>query len=346
RHSRLTGGRALGHRLSATAFLGGPGNACTRHARVRLLAQRCSLHVVLPSGRRRPRPGRTHRPGTLQSTQLVTGDAAAARYRLGTGARARRPRPGRPDRRSRSEPAPATARDGPRDQSRPDRRAVHSAGRECGAPLRRHRDSRRGADAVLRLVPRAYLAGRVHCRGCRFTGGTCLRSFPHVREPRRMSRTHGTAAWPMPLWSVLLPAFAITGVVGFGIVGLFDMPVGWPRVSAAFHDQLLLAGPIATLAAHFYCASLSGRRRLVALPSAPRVGHLSVLRSFALVLGWMLAAYLLPFVPLMVHTAVTESHGSIDLFAALAGPVGMCLSTALGCVAGTSFPRDRTSTRL
>src|SRR5699024_11149604 len=119
----------------------------------------------------------------------------------------------------------------------------------------------------------------------------------------------------------------------------FDMPVGWPRVSAAFHDQLLLAGPIATFAAYFYCANLSGRRRLVALPTAPRVGHLSVLRSFALVLGWVLAAYLLPFVPLVVHTAVTESHGSIDLFAALAGPVGMCLAIALGCVAGTSFPR-------
>ncbi|GAA1227294.1 hypothetical protein GCM10009676_06810 [Prauserella halophila] len=142
----------------------------------------------------------------------------------------------------------------------------------------------------------------------------------------------------MPLLSVLLPAVAIAVMVAFGLVGLFDMPVGWPSVSAAVHDQLLLAGPIATMASYFYCSNLAGRRVLLALPTATRVGHVSVLRSFTLLLIWMLAAYLVPFIPLFVYMTATASYGSIDVFAALTGPVGMGLAVALGPVLGTALP--------
>lgn len=153
-----------------------------------------------------------------------------------------------------------------------------------------------------------------------------------------MTRGRGTVAWPMPLLSLVLPAIAIMAVVAFGLVGLFDMPVGWPRVSASVHDQLLLAGPIAAMASYFYCSNLAGPRALLALPTAPRVGHVSVLRSFALLLSWMLSAYLLPFVPLFVYMAASATYGSIDVFAALAGVTGMALAVALGCVLGTALP--------
>ncbi|WP_199430871.1 hypothetical protein [Qaidamihabitans albus] len=142
----------------------------------------------------------------------------------------------------------------------------------------------------------------------------------------------------MPLLSVVLPAIAITAVVAFGLVGLFDRPVEWPRVSAAVHEQLLLAGPIAAMASYFYCSNLAGRRALLALPTAPRVGYVSVLRSFTLLLTWMLSAYLLPFVPLFVYMTATATYGSIDVFAALAGPTGMGLAVALGCALGTVLP--------
>ncbi|PRX50382.1 hypothetical protein B0I33_102503 [Prauserella shujinwangii] len=153
-----------------------------------------------------------------------------------------------------------------------------------------------------------------------------------------MKPSRGVTAWPMPLLSVVLPAAAIMAVVASGLVGLFDRPVGWPRVSAAVHDQLLLAGPIATMASFFYCANLAGRRALLALPTATRVGHVSVLRSFRLLWTWMLSAYLLPFVPLFGYLTARATYGGIDVLAALAGPVGMGLAVALGCALGTALP--------
>lgn len=154
------------------------------------------------------------------------------------------------------------------------------------------------------------------------------------RRPRRWP-----IAWPMPPLSMLLPAAAVAAAVGFGVLDLLDLPVEWPRTSAAFHELLLLAGPIAATAAYFYCASLSGRHSLLALASAPRAGPPSVLRSFAVVLASMVAAYLVPLVPLAVHTAATATYGSFDVLAALAGPTGLALAVAVGCALGTVLSR-------
>src|SRR5699024_3196818 len=86
------------------------------------------------------------------------------------------------------------------------------------------------------------------------------------------------------------------------------------------------------------CASLSGRTMLVALTSAPRVGWQSVVRNFGLLCGWLVPAYLLPFAALWGYLGVTADYGSPDVLAALAGPVGMSLAVALGCVLGTALP--------
>jgi hypothetical protein len=112
----------------------------------------------------------------------------------------------------------------------------------------------------------------------------------------------------------------------------------WVKTSAAVHEQLALAGPLAAGVASYYAAKLSGRRSLLSLGSSSRVGLASVLRHSLMLASWMTVAYATALAPVVIITAHGATAGGPDLLAIASGLLGMVSVVILGYTLGLVVP--------
>jgi hypothetical protein len=148
------------------------------------------------------------------------------------------------------------------------------------------------------------------------------------------------SCWPLGPTSVIVPAAAIVVVV---VVAAATWPMlGWPyplwvQTSAQFHQQVAWAGLIAGTSACWYASVLHQRDQIWA-PWAPRLSMPAATRHLTVLSGWLVGAYLVALLPLLMSTVVTGGVGTPDPLAMLSGVLAMVATVAIGYAAGTVVP--------
>jgi hypothetical protein len=149
--------------------------------------------------------------------------------------------------------------------------------------------------------------------------------------------------WPMGPASVAVPAAAIVVVVVAMTWPMLDWPFPlWVQTSAQFHEQFTWAGPIAGTSACWYATVLHPKNRIWMQPGAPRGGTPAVIRHLTVLVGWLVGAYLVALLPLVVSTVLADGIGTPDLLAMLSGVLAMVAAVALGYAVGTIMPSPAT----
>lgn len=145
-----------------------------------------------------------------------------------------------------------------------------------------------------------------------------------------LSKAVAGSRWPLGPIPVMAPAVTILAVV---VAGTWPM-VGWPyplwvQTSAQFHQQFTWAGLIAGTSACWYATMLHSKNQ------ALRAGAQAVTRQLAVLSGWLVGAYLVALLPLVVSTVVTDGVGTPDPLAMLSGVLAMVAAVTLGYALGT-----------
>lgn len=141
--------------------------------------------------------------------------------------------------------------------------------------------------------------------------------------------------WPLGRLAVLQPSVVIVGAVLLQTWPRLSWPYQeWIDTSQQFHEQLLLAGPIAAAAATYYAGRYAAPRRVASQPWAPRAGRPIALRHLR-TLGFAFAtSYLVGLLPLLVMTIVRAEAESPYLLTMLTGFAGLAAAIAVGYAVG------------
>jgi hypothetical protein len=145
--------------------------------------------------------------------------------------------------------------------------------------------------------------------------------------------------WPLGPASVVVPAAVVVVVVLVRTWPMLDWPYPmWAQTSAQFHQQFAWAGLIAGASTCWHATMLHAKERIWAQPGAPRVGVPVVTRHLTVLVGWLVGAYLVALLPLVVSTALTGGIGAPDPLAMLSGLLAMVAAVALGYALGAVVP--------
>jgi len=145
--------------------------------------------------------------------------------------------------------------------------------------------------------------------------------------------------WPLGPASLLMPAITIVVVTVATTGPMLRWPYPlWVQTSAQFHQQATWAGLIAGTSACWYATVLHPQDRIWAQPQAPRMGHLAVTYHLTTLIGWLVGAYLVALLPLVVSTVIAGGIGASDPLAMSSGVFAMVAAVAVGYTAGTVMP--------
>jgi hypothetical protein len=108
----------------------------------------------------------------------------------------------------------------------------------------------------------------------------------------------------------------------------------WQQVSQQFHEQLVLAGPIAAAGATYYAGRLFAADRVYAQAWSPRSGYPALVRAYTTFAGTLTVSYLLAFLPLLVIASTRSEVGGPDFRVILTGVLGLVALTAMGFAVG------------
>lgn len=146
-----------------------------------------------------------------------------------------------------------------------------------------------------------------------------------------MSMLRRFAGWPLGVGVLLGPAVLVVAATMFTSYEQWGYPYqDWVYTSLQFHEQLLLAGPIAAAAATYYGGRLVRAGRLFAQPCAVRAGGPVVVRHLVTLCGTFLVAYLIGLAPLVVLTIMYAQAGGPVFAGVVTGLLGMIMLTTLG----------------
>ncbi|MCE7010269.1 hypothetical protein LWC34_46815 [Kibdelosporangium philippinense] len=134
---------------------------------------------------------------------------------------------------------------------------------------------------------------------------------------------------------VVLPAVVIAVIVLVSTWPMLTWPYPrWAQTSAQWHQQFMWTGALAGTTACYYAFRLNAADRMWTQPRAPRLGIRVVLAHLALLMAWLLGAYVLALLPLTVRGGI----GSPALLVMLSGVLAMAAAIAIGYVLGTLVP--------
>jgi hypothetical protein len=146
---------------------------------------------------------------------------------------------------------------------------------------------------------------------------------------------HVITGRPLGRLPVLLPAIAIFGVVLMQSWPRWRWPYQeWIRTSQEFHEQLLLAAPIAAAAATYYAGRYVPPARIFSQPWAPRSGTPVVARHLRTLSVSYVGAFLLGLLPLAALTIARADADSPYLLIMLTGVAGLLAFIAVGYAVG------------
>lgn len=160
-----------------------------------------------------------------------------------------------------------------------------------------------------------------------------------MTDHRSRRRPRWWSPWPLPIASVAGPAVLIAVIVVNAAWPMTSWRYPeWVKTSAAVHEQLALAGPLAAGTASYYAAKLSGRRSLLSLGSSSRIGLASVLRHCLMLASWFTVVYATALAPIVIDTARGATAGGPDLLVIASGLLGMVTVVILGYTLGLVVP--------
>lgn len=154
-----------------------------------------------------------------------------------------------------------------------------------------------------------------------------------MRWTRRM-------AWPVPPVIVGVVVAAVAASTSLHVWPLFTWPTAeWVRVCAAFHESLVLAGPVLAGCAAWVAGMFTSRSSLMCPASAPRSGPPLVIRQLGVLCGAAMVGYALPLTPLVASTALRATADGPHVLVMASGVAGLLIFAPAGYLIGTALPR-------
>lgn len=108
----------------------------------------------------------------------------------------------------------------------------------------------------------------------------------------------------------------------------------WDLTSAAFHQRLDLAGPVAAFAGAYIAGRLTPPDRIFSLPRFPRDAFAYAASQLVPLTLACLGGYLLGMTPLLVLTAQSATYGRLDMPVAATGLLGLVAFLVVGWAMG------------
>ncbi|SFB63135.1 hypothetical protein SAMN05216266_13331 [Amycolatopsis marina] len=143
------------------------------------------------------------------------------------------------------------------------------------------------------------------------------------------------SGWPLGRLAVLQPSLVIIAVVLAQTWPRLAWPwQEWIQTSQQFHEQLLLAAPIAAAAGTYYAGRHAAPDRIASQPWAPRAGMPIVLRHLRTLTIAFTISYLLGLLPLVAVTVASADFGGPHVLIMLTGVAGLIAAITVGYLIG------------
>lgn len=146
-------------------------------------------------------------------------------------------------------------------------------------------------------------------------------------------------AWLLFRRQFWLPAFLVGAASLAAEYRLLRWPLAeWVQTSAAVHNSVVLAGPVAVAASCLVAVRLGSRSNLLAATHAVRTGRSLPLLHIGMLVALMVSAQLLALSPLLVDTARRARWGGPDWMGIALGVAALAGFASLGYFLGLLFP--------